>query len=78
MANNENLKITLNSYIRQLRLSKWYSLNYLEYVSKVTATYIHRIEKWIRKIPSLTVLEKLAIALDIKTIELTKLLKNTK
>ena len=59
--------------IKQLREAKGMSLKDLEHVSGVTSSYVHRIEKGLRK-PSVEKIEKLADALDADFKELLDLL----
>lgn len=59
--------------IKELRESKGMSLKDLEHVSGVTSSYVHRIEKGLRK-PSVEKIEKLADALDADFKELLDLL----
>ena len=59
--------------IRQLREEKGMSLKDLEHISGVTSSYVHRIEKGLRK-PSVEKIEKLAEALDADFKELLDLL----
>ena len=59
--------------IKELREAKGMSLKDLEHVSGVTSSYVHRIEKGLRK-PSVEKIEKLADALDADFKELLDLL----
>lgn len=59
--------------IKELREEKGMSLKDLEHVSGVTSSYVHRIEKGLRK-PSVEKIEKLADALDANFKELLDLL----
>jgi len=59
--------------IKELREAKGMSLKDLEHVSGVTSSYVHRIEKGLRK-PSVEKIEKLAEALDADFKELLDLL----
>lgn len=69
---NRVIEDDFGAWIKQLRLSKGYSLKELESVSGVTASYIHRIESGSRKTPSVPIAERLALGLGVSPDEFLK------
>ena len=63
----------LGAYIHHLRTQRKMSLQDVEKLTGVSASYIYRIEKSERKMPSFPIVEKLAQAFDVPTEELLKM-----
>jgi len=50
--------------IKELRLKKGISVNYISYISKISASYIYLLEMDKRKNPSLNIMKDISKALD--------------
>lgn len=68
-----NQKTILGEFLLKLRLKKGWSLCDLEKETGFTASYLHRLEKGVRKNPTVTIVHALAKAYSVEVATLIDL-----
>lgn len=60
MGKNREMNVNFGRYIKGLRVNKDYSLKFAAEITGISASYLNRVERGIRKCVSLPIIESLA------------------